>query len=92
MCFNITVSTLIIGCCANGTRYVGRNAFHCSRLVHPNCNMTAVEDIVIDSGSGGTEWWINIILVFFILLSLVSVLFGVSKGEEEEEEKGSEGS
>ena len=53
--------------------------------------MTAVEDIVIDSGSGETEWWINIILVFFILLSLVSVLLGVSKGEEEEEEKGSEG-
>ena len=78
MCFNITVSTLIIGCCANGTRYVGGNAVHWSRLVYPNCNMTAVDDIVIDSGSGGgTEWWIINILVFFILLSLVSVLLGV---------------
>ena len=78
MCFNITVSTFIIGCCANGTRNVGRNAVHWSKLVHPNCNMTAVDDIVIDSGSGGgTEWWIIIILVFFILLTLVSVLLGV---------------
>ena len=77
MCFNITLSTLIIGCCANGTIYVGKNAVHWSRLVNPNCNMTAVEDIVIDSGSGGNEWWIIIILVFFILLSLVSGLLGV---------------
>ena len=78
MCFNITVSALTIGCCANGTRFVGRNAVHWSRLINPNCNMTAVDNIVIDKGSGGgTEWWIIIILVFFLLLSLVSVLLGV---------------
>ena len=78
MCFNITVSAIIIGCCVNGTRFVGRNAVHWSRLKHPKCNMTAVDDIVIDNGSGGgTEWWIIIILVFFLLLSLVSGLLGV---------------
>ena len=78
MCFNITVSALTIGCCVNGTRFVGRNAVHWSRLIHPKCNMTAVDNIVIDKESGGgTEWWIIIILVFFLLLSLVSVLLGV---------------
>ena len=52
MCFNITVSTLTIGCCGNGTRYVGRNTVHWSRLIHPDCNMTAVDNVVIDNGKG----------------------------------------
>ena len=50
MCFNINASNLIDGCCVNWTRYVGRNAVHWSRLVHPDCNMAAVDDIVIDRG------------------------------------------
>ena len=86
MCFNITVSALIIGCCANGTRFVGRNAVHWSRLIHPKCNMTAVDNIVIDSGSGGgTEWWIIILLVFFIIIISIWVVGSVGKSKEEEE-------
>ena len=40
--------------------------------------MTAVDDLVIDSASGGrTECWITIILVFFVLFTRVSVLLRV---------------
>ena len=77
MCFNITVgpNNITLGCCSNGSRYVSRNWFHWSHLLHPECNMhnSSTVDICLDDGEDSWDWDVILLLVFLLL----SLLFGI---------------
>ena len=54
MCFNISERSIEIGCCSNGTKFVGRNRVHWSSKIHPACNVSiSTEGILEDVAERG---------------------------------------